>query len=129
MFKTLSLSLWLCLSGFFLLGSFLPSNIAEFSKLPSLINHYQHHLEEHEQISFVDFLVMHYDAESQHLNDESHDDLPLFQVVSNNFVANTQELFFWQLVVPEIKRLTVSSMRENHYAYLPSETLFQPPRF
>ena len=129
MFKTLCLSLWLCLSGFFLLGSFLPSNIAEFSKLPSLINHYQHHLEEHEQVSFVDFLVMHYDAESQHLNDESHDDLPLFQLVSNHFVANTQELFFWQLVVPEIKRLAVSNMRENHYAYLPSETLFQPPRF
>lgn len=116
------------LAGFFLLNSLLPGFGTELQKLPSLVNHYQHHLEDHEAVGFLDFLALHYDSESEHSKSESHEDLPLFQGVSAAFHAITQELFVFKSNTLFAFGSNYQSLEENHYAYTPVGSLFQPPK-
>lgn len=116
------------LLGFFLLNSLLPGFGAEFQKLPSLVNHYQHHLEEHEAVDFMEFLAIHYNGESKHTQDESHEDLPLFQGAANTFHAIAHEPFNVKITPPVNAAVNTKLLPENHYAYAPIGSLFQPPK-
>lgn len=50
----------------------------EMSKLPALYQHYQIHKAQNAEISFVDFLALHYGASfAQHSGDHSHSNLPM----------------------------------------------------
>ncbi|MFN3405331.1 MAG: hypothetical protein ACK40G_14620 [Cytophagaceae bacterium] len=63
---------------FFLGSSLLPMNdTCELSKIPELCRHYQSHIQENEQLGFVEFLVMHY-LDSEHSSKENHSELPYF---------------------------------------------------
>lgn len=116
------------LVGFFLLSSLLPGFGAEFQKIPSLVNHYQHHLEDHETTGFLDFLVLHYDSESNHNKTESHEDLPLFQGASSVFYAIPHEPFSANISPLASAVVSNKVLIENHYAYAPIGSLFQPPK-
>jgi hypothetical protein len=63
------------------IGSLLPnSDLHEISKISSLIQHYQRHLDNSEGgLSLVDFLKMHY-QDAQHMNAENHEQLPFKQM-------------------------------------------------
>lgn len=116
------------LAVFFMLSSFLPGFGEELKKLPSLVNHYQHHLQEHEPISFLAFLKLHYDAESGHTEDEEHQDLPLFQFSAPTVVATTHDLPTLNFHIPLVKYLPVSLIRQSDYSYLYAADLLQPPK-
>lgn len=116
------------LAVFFLLSSFLPGFGEELKKLPSLVNHYQHHLEEHEPISFIAFLKLHYDSDSAHNTDEEHEDLPLFQFTAHTVVATTQDLPTLNLDVPLVRSLPAPLHKQSDYFYLHAADLLQPPK-
>jgi hypothetical protein len=116
------------LLGFFLVSSLLPGFGTEFKKLPSLVNHYQHHLEDHESVGFIEFLALHYDSESEHTKSESHEDLPLFQGAASVFYAIAHEPFNLRMVPPTNNKEALKVLPENLYAYAPVGALFQPPK-
>lgn len=43
----------------------------------ALLDHYQHHVSEHENVSFVDFLVVHYSEQYHHEDGDAHKEIPL----------------------------------------------------
>jgi hypothetical protein len=54
-------------------------DMREVGKVSALVDHYRHHVTEHHEtnLSFVDFLVLHY-GQSQQGSDDDHSGLPLF---------------------------------------------------
>ncbi|MFB9863352.1 hypothetical protein [Rufibacter immobilis] len=62
------------------LGSLLPnSDLHELSKISDLLQHYQTHVALNGQLSFSEFLHMHYQG-SENTSSEKHDRLPLKQM-------------------------------------------------
>jgi hypothetical protein len=102
-------------------------SIAELNKIPSLIQHYNHHKTEHaEVISFVDFLALHY-GNSTHNKEEDHGDLPFFDSLCTCllFVHTVQQQVYFAstFIVP-----LVSFELSNNYHLLHHESIFQPPK-
>ncbi|WP_210461951.1 hypothetical protein [Rufibacter roseolus] len=65
---------------YLLLGSLLPnSDLHELSKISDLLQHYQTHIALNGQLSFTEFLDMHYQG-SENTPSENHDRLPLKQM-------------------------------------------------
>lgn len=113
-----------------MLTAILPGQgLAELHKIPALIHHYKHHQEntEHQQVSFLDFLAMHYNQTSSHKHEEDHEDLPLFHTCCVNvlFVVETTQIVLSVLVdEPSLQPQEV----KNEYDYSLHYTIFQPPR-
>ena len=76
------------LAFYMLLGSFLPgSDWHEVPKIANLVNHFQdHELRSDEDISFIDFLSMHYSGD-QAKDQDDHTNLPFQHLCSMAFVA------------------------------------------
>lgn len=54
-----------------------PKDIVQFAVgIPAIFNHFQHHNEEHAQISFVDFIKEHTANTDKNKHDHEHDNLP-----------------------------------------------------
>ncbi len=115
---------------FTLCSAILPGQgIAEMQKIPMLVEHYHHHLEEHdgEQLSFTSFLWMHYSDASSHKTEESHEDLPLYHqcCACQFFIA--EELF--EFVAPGHNETPAyTAQLTNTYFHQPYSAIFQPPR-
>lgn len=115
----------------FMLSAMLPGQgISELNRLSSLIKHYQHHkIDEHEpQLSFADFLVMHYDDHSSHRNEENHDDLPLYHHCCNCQFFITEKIAVIHFDTQH-NPITYSLHLQNHYEYNNCNSIFQPPKF
>lgn len=100
---------------------------AELNRLPGLIHHYFHHTdEEKEQLTFIDFLVLHY-GDSGHAHEENHEDLPLFHSVCSCLLYVHVE---HHIVFEEDAVLTENSISvyQNHYTHLSLKGIFQPPK-
>lgn len=116
---------------FTLFSAVLPGQgMGELQKIPMLIGHYQHHLQEHDgdQLSFTAFLWMHYGDSSSHKTEESHDDLPLFHqcCACQFFIA--EELFVFS-VASNTEDPTHPEHLFDPYFHQPYNAIFQPPRF
>ncbi|MES2780685.1 MAG: hypothetical protein V4651_12395 [Bacteroidota bacterium] len=103
--------------------------ISELHKIPALIHHYKHHQETpgHGQLSFSDFLAMHYNQNSAHKQEEDHEDLPLFHTCCVNilFVSETIQIVLNATISePSLQPKEV----KNEYNYSLHHTIFQPPR-
>ena len=112
-------------------ASFLPGQgFAELHKIPQLIGHYKQHKQEagNQQLSFGQFLIMHYGDSSSHKQEENHDDLPLFHscCVSFLFIAEKTEL---TLLIDNAEPILLTSEVKNEYNYNLHHTIFQPPRW
>jgi hypothetical protein len=100
----------------------------EMLRLPILLEHYSQHKQKVSDISFWDFLVMHYKTDVTHDSDDNQ--LP-FKDPAHSFTAPTLALPIHKIVLKETVVLTKS---DHFYAY--SETfiashlsdIFQPPR-
>ncbi len=127
MFHKYFLISWLCL---WFGASLLPSNAVEdFVKLPFLFAHYQH---KHTDISFLEFLRIHYTQEISH--DQEHENLPLhghqhhnLQNVNiflpqNPFVFSLQNIF---LVIFSPQKTIIWA---NNYSFKAFSCLFHPPK-
>ena len=101
---------------------------AELSRLPGLVHHFFHHtVEEQEQITFIDFLVLHY-GDSNHAHEENHEDLPLFHNICSCllYVHTEQHIAFAAYEDPQPHNL---SGYFNNYSHESTTVIFQPPKF
>jgi len=100
----------------------------EMLRLPILLEHYSHHKQKVANISFWDFLVMHYNSNVSHDSDDNQ--LP-FKDPGHSFTASTIALPIHKMVLKE----TITPAKTDH-SFFYSETfiashlsdIFQPPR-
>jgi hypothetical protein len=78
----------LILSFIMLSGSILPGgDMHELPKMANLVTHYEEHLQESgNQLSFLEFLELHYSGPKASHSDE-HDELPFHHLCSMSFLA------------------------------------------
>jgi hypothetical protein len=102
-------------------------SLHELNKIPTLVQHYFHHTqEEKQQLSFSEFLLMHY-GNSEHRNQEDHDDLPLFAHHCSCQLFVHQEVYFNEPQgIPVVS--TSLPYQPKSYSILPDKGIFQPPR-
>lgn len=99
----------------------------ELNKVPTLVQHYFHHTREEKQIlSFTEFMLMHY-GDSEHKNQENHEDLPLF---SHSCGCH---LFVHEEMVTSEPLLSLSqTIQGTHitgdYFLIQAKGIFQPPK-
>jgi hypothetical protein len=118
----------------FLVESLFPRGLAlvESSKLMKLVEHFQEHvLASDNQMSFAEFLWMHYNPNSDHENAEHHHEkLPnlgnsntfigfIYESISSNISPLTSTLRLLNALLPEYK---------NGYHFIFSLDLLNPPR-
>jgi len=100
----------------------------EMLRLPILLEHYSEHKQKVSDISFWDFLVMHYKTDVSHDSDDNQ--LP-FKDPGHSFTAPTLALPIHKIVLKETVVLTKavysSTYSETFIASHLSE-IFQPPR-
>jgi hypothetical protein len=103
------------------------TDVSEMGKLPELYEHYQVHLEEEGQLSFLGYLEMHYRGEG---HDDNHD-LP-FQDTSNLIVINMPAITPVTYAHSEQRqKITLSTSWPQVKDFLSSELTFDiwnPPR-
>ncbi|MBC7922663.1 MAG: hypothetical protein H7Z75_16415 [Ferruginibacter sp.] len=119
----------LFLGFYLLLGGLLPhAEYAELTKLPGLYAHYQTHLQRtNGQLSFADFLVMHY-ADRQHAQSEDHQQLP-FQhhhscVATLLYCVPGFDFCF----VPVQFAAAIRNRYQPILRFFPPSRIFQPPK-
>lgn len=104
----------------------------DIARIPSLIEHYNHHKkEETPDISFWDFVLLHY-ASNDNSNDAHHDSLPLKH---GNDVGHVHLISAF--TIPEYQfAFSVHTAEFNHIVataqFIPNNNLdaiFQPPKF
>lgn len=128
--KNLGFKKWglLLLGITFLISSLLPGFSEQLNKLPSLVNHYRHHVEEHNTISFAEFIELHYGDNSSHKQEENHQDLPLYHVNGTFLIVMFQELPVNIFEVPELTFIEHTAYKQELYSFLNPGYIFQPPR-
>jgi hypothetical protein len=100
----------------------------EALRLPVLFEHYAEHKSLVSDISFWEFLVMHYKSDVNH---DDHDGQLPFKVPGHSFVAAATAIPATKIIVKEVQpqaEITHFSFYEEapHSSYL--QKIFQPPR-
>jgi hypothetical protein len=119
---------FLLLGTLFLISSLLPGFAEQLNKLPFLVNHYRHHVEEHDTASFSEFITLHYGEDPTHRNEENHQDLPLYHVSGTVLIIMLQKFTSSIVEVPELAFVEFTAHKQQLYASLNPGTIFQPPR-
>lgn len=113
---------------YFLAGSFMPSSDwDELPKVFNLISHFhEHQKRDHQNLSFMEFISMHYHTGSDHKQEEDHSRLPFFHTIVSPFIAIMQLPVFQFLITEKstekIFFIPVLTPREH------LNKLLQPPR-
>jgi lipopolysaccharide export system protein LptC len=96
--------------------------------MPVLIEHYQEHKQKVSDITFWEFLVMHYKTDASHDNQDN--ELP-FKDKNHSYTAPAVSLPFQRLVLKEPITSTeiehTSSYKVAHFTS-PNQAIFQPPK-
>jgi hypothetical protein len=106
---------------------------AEAAKIPFLLEHYRQHTEQAPNLSFLQFLSLHYQNENHERSDEHHGHLPLHSCGECSIVATGISIlppsFQLAMFLPE---LPASKKQCFHYRFFPTNgafsAIFQPPR-
>jgi hypothetical protein len=100
----------------------------ELLRVPVLVEHYQEHRQKVSDISFWEFLVMHYKTDVAH--DEQDNQLP-FKDKNHSYTAPAISLPFHRLVLKEPSSVILikhtSFYKVAHFAS-PNQAIFQPPK-
>jgi hypothetical protein len=108
----------------------------ELLKLPMLVQHFMEHKAENSQISFCEFLEMHYAAHSTHDADHKHDGKLPFKschcahhaVVLHCTLAFLPNLCNSERVYPTEKKQRISRYR-SAFSCASLGAIWQPPKF
>ncbi len=112
-------------------GGLLPKvGMEQAIKANELVKHFQDHKKQAPAgFSFIDFLWMHYAADSKHAKTTKHPSLPTFDFSgAMGFVLPVATLFFVCLAALNIARRR-SDFYENKYRFSMERVLIAPPRF
>ena len=119
------------LAGLVLGSSLLPGfGVDQSAKLVDLVQHYQEHRQTEPDLGFLDFMVMHYGANSEHQKhpNHSHQNLPSS---SHSVPAYTPSAIRLAAIFPE-QFLTSTKAdyfrKADLYAFLTVFALINPPR-
>jgi hypothetical protein len=117
-----------------LLGSLFPNvDAMQLAKIGELIKHYQEHVAtENQDLSFVDFLIMHYSSDSNHTKTAKHSHSNLPHLDSNHVVIAYCEPVF-KNIIPSSSTIFQSFPEpnfvwQNLYHFSLSQTLLNPPK-
>lgn len=121
-------ALLFCLCTLVFAGSLLPnSDLCELKKIPLLLFHYYEHSHENTDLSFGDFLQMHYDNQERNASAAEHENLPFFSHCNVMLFFTCPEIraidFYTSLAAPVY---TVHPYR--NYSLLLGASIFQPPK-
>jgi len=117
------------LAGVLLLQSFLPRTAMHLLSSSDVWAHYREHQQEQQQpLSFLDFLWMHYSADSEHTKQKKHQ-LPSFDF------NGVMGLFVLPVAIVSFENQPITDLAYkadftwfNLYAYHSSQALICPPR-
>lgn len=118
-----------------LLGSLFPKvDAIQLARIGELVKHYQEHIAiENRNLSFVDFLIMHYSSTSNHTKTAKHSHSNLPHLGSHQVVVAYCELMF-KNIIPSSSSTVFQSFPEpnftwqNFYHFSLSSTLLNPPK-
>lgn len=121
----------LLLAGLVLGSSWLPGfSLDQSAHWVDLVQHYEQHRRADAQLSFMDFLVMHYGANSEHQKhpNHSHHNLPAAGHVASVFSPAPVRLPFSAVVGAILPAKTVFFSTADLYSFLAVFSLINPPR-
>jgi len=78
------LTKWILLLYVGLVASLPTCYLQQIIDVPALLEHYQHHVFEHEKVSFLDFLIVHYTEQYHHEDGNNHKENPLSNTSNTN---------------------------------------------
>ncbi|MEA5256958.1 hypothetical protein VB264_04120 [Arcicella aquatica] len=116
-------------------GSLFPkADALQLAKVGELVKHYNQHKNSwNENISFLEFLAMHYSATSKHFKTAKHSHSNLPNLNSHNTTTLCEPTFDKKIVLPFVAIFKVFSepnfVWKNFYRFSIVQTLFNPPRF
>lgn len=104
------------------------TEVEELFKLPMLIEHYSEHKQQVNEMSFIEFLVMHYETDVSH---DDHDMRLPFKTCQHSSGTATvtmpeQQIALHSLPVPDVARYP--SFYSYHIPGYPVGDIFQPPK-
>ncbi len=115
-------------------GSLFPkADALQLAKVGELVKHYYQHTNSwNENISFLDFLAMHYSTASKHLKTAKHSHSHLPNLDSHSAVTLFEPTFNKKIVLNFVPVFKVFSepnfVWKNLYRFSIVQTLFNPPR-
>lgn len=121
----------LLLAGLIMGSSLLPGfSIDQSAKWVELVRHYKEHRQTDAQLTFLDFLAMHYGANSEHQKhpNHSHHNLPAAGHTVPVFSPNTIRLHFSSAPGEVLLIKTAFFRRADLYSFLAIFSLINPPR-
>ncbi|GAB3721281.1 hypothetical protein [Spirosoma lituiforme] len=121
----------LLLAGLMLGSSLLPGfSIDQSAKWVELMQHYKQHRASDDQLGFIDFLAMHYGANSEHQKHpkHSHQNLPAGGHTLPAFSPGTVRLHVSSVVGAILASKAVFFRKADLYSFLSVFSLINPPR-
>ena len=121
----------LLLAGLILGSSLLPGfGVDQSTKLVELIQHYQQHRKTEPDLSFTDFMAMHYGENSEHHKhpNHSHQNLPAAGHAAPAFTSTAVRLIVAANAPVAFFTQTTFSRYSNLYSFLSVVSLINPPR-
>ncbi|MBN8826356.1 MULTISPECIES: hypothetical protein [unclassified Spirosoma] len=112
-------------------SSLLPGfGIDQTSRLLDLAQHYREHRQQQPTLSFLDFMEMHYGANSEHQKhpNHSHHNLPAVGHAAPVFSPNLFLSFVFASLAILILARTACFRYANLYSFLSVSSLINPPR-
>ncbi|MBD2755224.1 hypothetical protein [Spirosoma validum] len=119
------------LAGLILGSSLLPGfGVDQSAKLVELIQHYQQHRKTDPDLSFTDFMAMHYGENSEHHKhpNHSHQNLPSAGHAAPVFTPSAVRLVSASSQPVIFLKQTVFSRYSNLYSFLAVFSMINPPR-
>jgi hypothetical protein len=99
-------------------------------KLPVLFEHYLEHKTKNSELSFFDFMALHYNQEFDH--DKNDHKLPFKgheTCVSSIFIATIAPVFVLSITKPDYyDEKQIITFRNNHFHSSVISSIWQPPR-
>jgi hypothetical protein len=117
-----------------LLGSLFPNvDAMQLAKIGELVKHYQEHVAtENQDLSFVDFLIMHYSSTSEHTKTAKHSHSNLPHLDSHHSLISYCEPVFKSIIPSSVAVVATfpepNFVWQNLYHFSLSRTLLNPPK-
>jgi hypothetical protein len=112
-------------------SSLLPGfSIDQSAKWVELVQHYEQHRQTDAQLGFMDFLAMHYGANSEHQKhpNHSHHNLPTVGHTVPVFSSNAVRLHFSSVIGAILPNKADFFSKADLYSFLAVFSLINPPR-
>jgi hypothetical protein len=119
------------LAGLMVGSSLLPGfSIDQSAKWVDLLQHYDQHRQTDSKLGFLDFLEMHYGANSEHQKhpNHSHQNLPTAGHTVPVFSSNTMRLHFCTVIGTILPAKAAFFRKTDLYSFLSVFSLINPPR-